>query len=294
MGFVLAATAVALVGAMAVVAWLIQQRRMLRDEVDGQLGAVQQAATDVAAAALLAARVRRDLDRLVWVTAVDARNPTLAARDELKTWRRSRAEHLHAADRQMLDSAIANTDHAVQLLDQVRSWALAEPAAPDVQLINARAILDDALSTLDHHGNATMDVGALPDVVTDADAMAPVLLEVLSNCLHYRWPGRPVHITVSGSTRDRQATIAIADDGIGIELEDPDLLFLPFARGDGAAAMPGIGLGLARARRTVEALGGTIGFAAHHGRGSTVVITLPTVAPTAPAVRDTRVTVAAI
>ena len=293
MGFALAVTAVALVGAVVAAAWLEQQRRALQAQVDGQREAVQQSIADVAAAELNAARVRRDLDRLVWVTAVDARSPTVAARDELKTWRRSRAERLQAADRQMLDSAISNTNHAVRLLDEVRDWALAEPVTPDVQLLNAREILDRALVDLDHDGNATMDVGALPDVLTDADAMVPVVLEVLENCLHYRWPGRPVHITVAGSNRDRDATITIADDGIGIELEDPDLLFLPFARGDGAAAMPGIGLGLARARRTVEALGGSISFAPHEGRGATIAITLPTAAAAAPIVQDTRVTVAA-
>jgi len=73
----------------------------------------------------------------------------------------------------------------------------------------------------------------------------------------------------------RGIELAVADTGEGIEPAAVDRIFEPFWRGDAARASDGSGLGLALAKRIVEALGGTIAVESEPARGSRFAIVLP-------------------
>jgi len=73
------------------------------------------------------------------------------------------------------------------------------------------------------------------------------------------------------------ASVEIRDEGIGIAEEDRAHVFTPFFRADRTEvrASSGLGLGLALARRIVEAHGGTIELESTEGEGTRVTVTLP-------------------
>jgi two-component system OmpR family sensor kinase len=112
----------------------------------------------------------------------------------------------------------------------------------------------------------------------DAD---PVLLRraidnVLDNARKYSPPGSSIVLSVEA--RPEATKVAILDHGIGIDPKDLDKVFTPFFRTDRSRAREtgGVGLGLALARRVVEAHGGRIGLASSVGVGTTVTIELRT------------------
>jgi CheY-like chemotaxis protein len=81
--------------------------------------------------------------------------------------------------------------------------------------------------------------------------------------------------------------IAVTDTGIGIAPDDLAAAFAPFERlGADTTDVEGTGLGLALAKRLVEAMGGTIGVDSEIGRGTTFWMQLPAV--DAPAARPAR------
>jgi two-component system OmpR family sensor kinase len=71
--------------------------------------------------------------------------------------------------------------------------------------------------------------------------------------------------------------LVVADQGIGVDEQDLPNVFVPFFRSDRSRtrATGGVGLGLARARRVVEAHGGHIALASRAGQGTTVTVWLP-------------------
>jgi signal transduction histidine kinase len=80
--------------------------------------------------------------------------------------------------------------------------------------------------------------------------------------------------------------LAVEDTGDGIAPEDLPRIFDPFFRGDPSRSGPGAGLGLALAKRIVEALGGRIEAQSSPTAGARFAIDLP--APTvSEAVRGT-------
>ena len=122
-------------------------------------------------------------------------------------------------------------------------------------------------------GRATTHVvAACPvTVLGEPDALRRALDNLLDNAeVHGPRGGEvSVSLTVSGAT----ATLAVRDEGHGLDSSDSEQAFERFWRAPDAAGRPGSGLGLAIVRATAQRHGG-----AASADGSTVAITLPAVA----------------
>jgi signal transduction histidine kinase len=106
---------------------------------------------------------------------------------------------------------------------------------------------------------------------------SPRLVRVLQNLLQNAIRHTPADGSVRIEARrgSRQLEVSVEDTGQGIPPEAASRVFEPFWRGDAARSSPGSGLGLALAKRIVEALGGNIQMESSPARGSRFAILLP-------------------
>jgi signal transduction histidine kinase len=115
---------------------------------------------------------------------------------------------------------------------------------------------------------------ALVERIDDAaDATcSPRITRVLQNLLTNAVRHTPDDGTVTSAAEHRDGVLAVAveDTGEGIPPEALERVFEPFYRGDRARSGTGAGLGLALARRIVEALGGRISVESSPTIGSRV------------------------
>jgi signal transduction histidine kinase len=85
----------------------------------------------------------------------------------------------------------------------------------------------------------------------------------------------PPVVRVESRRDDDTWEITVADNGIGIEPEYGEKIFVIFQRLHGRDVYPGTGIGLALAKKIVEFHGGHIGLVETSGPGATVRFTLP-------------------
>jgi two-component system OmpR family sensor kinase len=98
---------------------------------------------------------------------------------------------------------------------------------------------------------------------------------VIRNSLKHAPESRSIWIETTSDSVRRRYTLQVLDEGRGIPAGELPNLFAPFARGVNAASADGYGLGLAIARRCVEAHGGTIRADNRPAGGLCVEIVLP-------------------
>lgn len=119
------------------------------------------------------------------------------------------------------------------------------------------------------------------NLVANPDRMRQVLVNLLTNAIHYNKPGGTVRLDSRLDGTGRQVELTIADTGIGISAEDLPYIFERFYRADRSRARASghFGLGLAICKALVEADGGTIRVKSELGEGTTFVLTLPAAVP---------------
>ena len=117
--------------------------------------------------------------------------------------------------------------------------------------------------------------GTLGDMVADERKVRQILLNLLSNAVKFTHDGGRVDVRADAA--DSVVQIAVRDTGIGIALQDQELIFEEFRQvgNDLFRKREGTGLGLTLARKFVELHGGRIWVQSELGKGSTFTFTLP-------------------
>ena len=116
----------------------------------------------------------------------------------------------------------------------------------------------------------------VPPVKADKDGIERVVLNIMTNSIKYTPDGGNIKIYVGFVYND--AYIKVIDNGIGIPEEDLNRIFDRFYRVDKARTreMGGTGLGLSIAKEILDQNKGSIDIKSEKGKGTEVVIRIPT------------------
>lgn len=122
---------------------------------------------------------------------------------------------------------------------------------------------------------ATLTIDDLPDYVGDEDRLLHAFHAILQNCILYRDPETDLKVEISCRCDGHMHAISIKDNGTGINIPSVERVFKPFYRAVPASAQPGLGMGLAIAKKIIEHHGGLIEIANLENGGANVTIYLP-------------------
>lgn len=115
----------------------------------------------------------------------------------------------------------------------------------------------------------------LPELAFDAVRIEQLLTNLISNAIKYAPSGTTVRIT--GACGEGHVAISVADQGVGVALEDRERIFEPFGRGQARPTgdEKSIGLGLCIARTIARGHGGDLVVDSQPGQGAVFLCTLP-------------------
>jgi len=158
-----------------------------------------------------------------------------------------------------------------QMLDYARVGGAPAIGVTDLDRVVELVLAD--LAPLVAESEAVVTVEPLPTLPADADQLYAVVRNVVSNALKFARPDVPPQIGIGAERLDDRWRVAVTDNGIGVAAERREAMFVLFARAD--KRIDGSGIGLAAAKRVVEAHGGRIGMDDASGGGTTVWFELP-------------------
>ncbi len=115
----------------------------------------------------------------------------------------------------------------------------------------------------------------MPEVLADPLQIEQVLMNLVSNAIKFRKTDVPLRIHVGARRLDGFWEFSVKDNGIGIEAEYLEKIFVIFQRLHTKEAYPGTGIGLAIVKRIIDRHGGRVWVESTPGEGSTFFFTLP-------------------
>ncbi|MBI4495199.1 MAG: MEDS domain-containing protein [Chloroflexi bacterium] len=145
-------------------------------------------------------------------------------------------------------------------------------APTDGEVVLEHALADLRVAVEDSGAAVTHD--ALPTVLADATQLGQLLQNLLSNAIKFRGP-QPPRVHVSAERRGQEWIFSVRDNGIGIDPQYRERIFVIFQRLHTREEYPGTGIGLAICKRIVERHGGRMEMESTPGEGSTFSFTLP-------------------
>ena len=112
-------------------------------------------------------------------------------------------------------------------------------------------------------------------ILSNADRLGQVVMNLLTNAIHYNKPGGEIRVSIRAG--HGLAVVTIADTGRGIAAEDLGHIFERFYRADKSRSRASghYGLGLAICKAILDADGGSIEVSSQLGVGSAFIVKLP-------------------
>jgi PAS domain S-box-containing protein len=240
--------------------------------IAAQLGPVlarKRAEDELARQAVELARSNADLRLFAELSAHELQQPLQAV---IHFLRQALAE---SRDRvALLEPALSSAQRLQDSIEGLLRYA--SVAKPARRPISTDEIVNEAIADLTlelTEAGAEVVRQPLPSVDADPAQLRAVFHNLISNAVRYR-SARPLHIEIGSA----EGALYVRDNGRGIDPRDHARIFELFARGGSAGDVDGLGLGLALARRIVEAHEGELWLESAPGAGTTFFLRLPAAA----------------
>jgi PAS domain S-box-containing protein len=163
------------------------------------------------------------------------------------------------------------------LINDLLTYSQVGTRAKALAPTDSEAVFEQSLSNLRvaiEEKGAAVTHEPLPRVMADDVQLGQLFQNLVSNAIKFHGEGVP-RVHVSANPNGNRWIFSIQDNGIGIDPEFKERIFVIFQRLHGKDKYPGTGIGLAICKKIVERHGGNIWVESQLGKGATFYFTLP-------------------
>ncbi|NKE34283.1 PAS domain S-box protein [Natronococcus sp. JC468] len=219
------------------------------------------------------------LEHFAYAASHDLQEPLRMVSSYLRLLEDRYGDAFDADGEEFLAFALDGADRMRNMIDGLLEYSRVETQGSPLEPTDLEDIVEDVRADLQfriEESGADVTVDRLPRVEGDADQLRQVFQNLLENAIEYSGDEPPT-IRVDAERRGDRWSVAVHDEGIGIDPDDQDRVFEVFQRLHGRGEHEGMGIGLALCQRIVERHGGEIAVDSEPGEGATFSVTLPAV-----------------
>lgn len=188
------------------------------------------------------------------------------------------AERLDDTGRDFLSRIRASAGRMSRLIDELLQYSRIEKRPGERGAVALAPLLDELLDELAGDIQArgirvTVDLAA-GEVTGEREGLREALANLLSNAVKFS-PPKDGTIAVRAYREGERVVLAVADRGVGFDMQYHDRIFGIFERLHRQEEYPGTGVGLAIVRKVAERHGGRAWAESEVDRGSTFFLAIP-------------------
>jgi signal transduction histidine kinase len=265
--------------------------RMLADDVDGmrrqiaaELSEVREARSQVEwvndqlkVQAEELTRSNRDLEQFAYVASHDLQEPLRKVASFCQLLQRRYAGQMDERADQYIAFAVDGAQRMQRLINDLLAFSRIGRLTSGFTDVDLNRVLTEVRSQLEVRAgdDAEISWSDLPMVEGEEPLLTTLFVNLIGNSLKFRRPDVPPVIRVSAERDGKEWRINVRDNGIGIEAEFADKVFVIFQRLHARDAYEGTGIGLAIVKKIVEYHGGRIWLDLDVDEGTSINFTLP-------------------
>ena len=187
------------------------------------------------------------------------------------------SEKLDGDAREFMNYVVDGAARMKQLIEDLLAYSRVGTKGKEFKPVSLEAPLKRAVTNLRaaiEESGAAVSWDSLPSVDVDEVQLVQLFQNLIGNALKFRGQAPP-RIHVSAQEENAEWRVSVADNGIGIEPQYFERIFMLFQRLHTMGEYPGTGIGLAICKKVAERHGGRIWLESQLGAGSTFHFTLP-------------------
>jgi PAS domain S-box-containing protein len=222
-------------------------------------------------------RSNAELEQFAYVASHDLQEPLRMVSSYTQLLGKRHGDKLDGDAKEFMAYIVDGAARMKQLIEDLLAYSRVGTRGKDFQpvkleaaferaRVNLRAAIEEAGVELTHE--------PLPELEADESQLVQLLQNLIGNAIKFRAEAKPA-IHVSCTEKESEFAFAVQDNGIGIEPQYFERIFMVFQRLHDKGQYPGTGIGLAICKKVVDRHGGRIWVESAPGKGSRFVFTLP-------------------
>lgn len=221
-------------------------------------------------------RSNAELERFAYVASHDLQEPLRMVSSYTQLLERRYKDKLDADANDFINYAVDGAKRMQQLINDLLAYSRVGTRGKPFENTDCGAVFDAAIANLSvaiQESNAVVTHDPLPALMADEGQLVQLFQNLISNAIKFR-DKRPPKVHVSAKLDGDKWMFSVQDNGIGIDPQYFDRVFVIFQRLQGNN-YPGTGVGLSISKKVVERHGGRLWIDSQTGKGSTFYFTLP-------------------
>ncbi len=222
-------------------------------------------------------RSNEELEQFVHLTAHDLQEPLRMVVCYVQLLEQRYKGRLDPDADEFIGYAAGGAKRMSKMLNDLLTYSSFDKSSGRPALIDCESVLDHALMNLAlaiKESGAEITHDPMPNIWADETQLVHVFQNLIENAIKFRGEARPrIHIWVE--KKENEWLFSVSDNGIGIDPEYFERIFIISQRLYPKDRYPGTGIGLATCKKIIERHGGRIWVESEPGKGSTFYFTIP-------------------
>jgi signal transduction histidine kinase len=223
------------------------------------------------------ARSNTELEQFAYIASHDLQEPLRMVASYVQLLARRYKGKLDADADEFIGFAVDGSKRMQDLINALLAYSRIGTKGRDFEPTECESVLKTTLKNLQmaiEDSQAVVTHDPLPTVNADATQLGQLFQNLMGNAIKFRGDKCPA-VHVSAAKSGQEWVFSFRDDGIGIDPQYSERIFVIFQRLHSKEEYPGTGIGLALCKKIVERHGGRIWLESEPGKGATFRFTLP-------------------
>jgi PAS domain S-box-containing protein len=222
-------------------------------------------------------RSNKELEQFAYVASHDLQEPLRMVASFTQLLAKRYKDKLDADANEFIGYAVDGANRMEKMINDLLSYSRVETRGKPFEAVGCTAILNQALTNLRmviEETGAMITQDPLPTVMGAESQLVQLFQNLIDNAIKFRRE-EPPRIHVSAEDRGNDWFFSVKDNGIGIDPQYNERIFIIFQRLHRREEYPGTGIGLTICKKIVERHGGRVWVDSQPGNGSTFYFTIP-------------------